>query len=216
MEILELKSVWNAVVEDTISKDSVDEFMVENSIKEDSKSVLTKIKKVMYIKFSIGGLSLIVCSAMLVGSFIEPEKFTFLESIFNLIDNRVFLATIIIFMSAMLSWNFKAFRAINLFETNSSNVKASLARFINIMGQTIKLNIYSGAIFNAMALGWIFYLINNKKSYITGTIETILITTSVFISGVVLFYFLSQYEQKIKFGNYLNQLKSNLEDLQEK
>ena len=27
MEILELKSVWNAVVEDTISKDSVDEFV---------------------------------------------------------------------------------------------------------------------------------------------------------------------------------------------
>ena len=57
MELLELKSVWDVVVEDTISKERVDEFVVEKSIKKDSKSVLAKIKRVMLFKFAFGGLS---------------------------------------------------------------------------------------------------------------------------------------------------------------
>ena len=141
MELLELKSVWDVVVEDTISKERVDEFVVEKSIKKDSKSVLAKIKRVMLFKFAFGGLSLVICLVMLVGSFIDPEQFAFYESIFDVTDNRIFLATIIVFMSAMLSWNFKAFQEIKRFETKTRSVKESLTRFISIMGRTIKLNI---------------------------------------------------------------------------
>ncbi|MGB5820939.1 MAG: hypothetical protein WBG90_15745, partial [Saonia sp.] len=110
MELLELKSVWDVVVAETISKEHVDEFVVAKSIKKDSKTVLAKIKRVMYLKFSVGGLSVILCAALLTGSFIEPEKFTFYESFFDLTDNRIFLVTVIIFMLGMLSWNFRAFR----------------------------------------------------------------------------------------------------------
>tara|TARA_R110002124_G_scaffold251205_3_gene416406 strand:+ start:16351 stop:17004 length:654 start_codon:yes stop_codon:yes gene_type:complete len=215
MELLELKSVWNAVVGETISKDNVDEFVVEKSLKSDSKSVLTKIKRVMYLKFSIGILSLTLSSVMLVGTFIEPTKFSFYERIFDLIDNQVFLATIIVFMSAMLSWNFKAFREIKRFQTKAATIKESLNKFIGIMQRTIKLNVYSGAVFNSIALGWIFYLVNNKKGFVEGTLQTTLIVIMVTILGAVLFYYLSRYEQKVKFGNYLNQLKSNLEELKE-
>ncbi|WP_432410849.1 hypothetical protein [Rasiella sp. SM2506] len=216
MELLELKSVWNAVVDETISKDNVDEFVVEKSIKKDSKSVLAKIRRVMYFKFSLGGLSLLVSFVMLIGSFINPEQFTFYEAIFDLTDNRIFLATIIVFMSAMLSWNFKAFREIKRFETKATTIKESLKKFIHIMGRTIKLNVYSGVTFNSIAFGWIAYLLNNKKGFIEGTFEVTLLVLFVIIISAVVFYFLSRYEQKVKFGNYLNQLKSNLEDLNEK
>lgn len=216
MELLELKSVWDVVVEDTISKERVDEFVVEKSIKKDSKSVLAKIKRVMLFKFAFGGLSLVICLVMFIGSFIEPEKFTFYENIFDLTDNRIFLITIILFMGAMLSWNFKAFREIKYFETNVSSVKESLKRFIAIMGHTIKLNIYSGAAFNSVAFGWICYLANNKKDFVEGTFQIALMVTMATILGAVIFYYLSRYEQKLKFGNYLNRLKSYLKDLQEK
>ena len=216
MELLELKSVWDVVVEDTISKERMDEFVVEKSIKKDSKSVLAKIKRVMFFKFAFGGLSLVICLIMLIGSYANPEKFTFYENIFDLIDNRIFLATIILFMAAMLSWNFKAFREIKHFETKATTVKESLARFISIMGLTIKLNVYSGAAFNSVAFGWICYLANNKKGFVEGTFQIALMVTLVTILGAVIFYYLSRYEQKLKFGNYLNQLKSYLKDLQEK
>jgi len=52
MELLELKSVWNAVIDESNPKDNIDRFVVEKSIKKDSKSVLGKIKRVMYFKFS--------------------------------------------------------------------------------------------------------------------------------------------------------------------
>ena len=153
---------------------------------------------------------------MFIGSFIEPEKFTFYENIFDLTDNRIFLITIILFMGAMLSWNFKAFREIKYFETNVSSVKESLKRFIAIMGHTIKLNIYSGAAFNSVAFGWICYLANNKKGFVEGTFQIALMVTMATILGAVIFYYLSRYEQNLKFGNYLNRLKSYLKDLQEK
>ncbi len=215
MELLELKSVWDVVIEKTISKEHVDEFVVAKSIKKDSKTVLTKIKRVMFLKFFLGGLSLILCVGVLVGSFIEPEKITFYEGIFSLSDIRAFLATVIIFLAGMLSWNFRAFLKIKHFETKAVSVKESLKKFIDIMDKTIKLNIYSGVVFNSLALGWIFYIINNKKEIFTDTVEIVLMTVLIVVLGIVLSFFMNRYEQKIKFGNYLNHLKSNLEDIEE-
>jgi len=215
MELLELKSVWNVVIENTISKEHVDEFIVAKSIKKDSKSLLNKIKRVMYLKFFLGGLTLILCATILVGSFIKSENFTFYPSVFDIIDNRLFLVTIIVFMALMLSWNFKAFREINRFETTASSIKESLSKFIGIMGKTIQLNIYFGTVFNALALGWIFYLINNRKGFFEDSIEVILMTALVTAVGFMLSFFINRFEQKLKFGNYLNQLKSNLKYLDE-
>ncbi|WP_411767290.1 hypothetical protein [Winogradskyella sp. A3E31] len=216
MELLELKSVWKAVVDETISKNNVDELVVEKFIKKDSKSVLVKIKRVMYFKFIFGTLTLLVCFVMLIGSYKNPEQFRFLEPLFSLIDNRIFLATIIVFMTAMLSWNFRAFREIKRFETKTTTIKESLKKFIDIMGKTIKLNVYSGVAFNSAAFGWIAYLVNNRNHFVEGTFKITLLVVLVILFGAVVFYFLSRYEQKVKFGNYLNQLKSNLKDLDEK
>lgn len=216
MELLELKLVWNAVVDQTTSKDNFDELVLEKSIQRDSKSVLAKIKRVMYFKFIFGTLSLLGGGVMLIGSFLNPGQFMFYEPIFDLTDNRIFLATIIVFISAMLSWNFSAFREIKRFETRATSVKQSLGKFIDIMGRTIKLNVYSGAAFNSIALGWIFYLVNSKKGFVEGTFQIALIVILVTILGAVIFHYLSGYEQKVKFGNYLDQLKSNLNDLNEK
>lgn len=216
MELLELKSIWDAVVDETISQEKVDEFVVEKSIKKDSKSVLGKIKRVMYFKFIFGGLTLVGSIVMLIGSFITPEKFTFLENIFDIIDNRIFLANVFLFMSAMLSWNFRAFREIQNFQMRPINVKLSLARFIGIMGQAIKLNVYSSVVFNSIALGWMCYLVNNYKRFVEGTLQISFLVIGVVSISAFIFYFLSRFEQKMKFGNYLNQLRSNFKDLEEK
>ena len=170
MELLELKSLWDIAVEDTISKNSIDEFAVTKTIKKDSRTVLSKIKRVMYWKFLVGGLSLIVCSTTLIGSFVEPEKFTFYESIFDTRDNQTFLITISIFLAVMLTWNLRAFHDIRHFESRVNNVKESLKEIIDIMDKTINLNIYSGVVFNSLALGWIFYLVNNRKEFFTQSI----------------------------------------------
>ena len=216
MELLELKSVWNTVVDEIIPKDTIDTFVLEKSIKKDSKAVLGKIKRVMYFKFIFGTFSIIFGSVLFIGSFINPDKFTFLKTIFSLIDHQIFLVTIIAFMVTMLIWNFRAFYEIKQFESKTTNIKVSLEKFIGIMAKTIKLNVYSSIAFNSVALGWIAYLVNNKKHFIEGTFQTALLVAAVVMVSAITFYFLSNYEQKLKFGNYLNQLKSNLNDLNEK
>jgi len=119
-------------------------------------------------------------------------------------------------MISMLSWNFRAFHEIKQFETKTTNIKVSLEKFIGIMVKTIKLNVYSSIVFNSVALGWIAYLVNNKKHFIEGTFQIMLLVLLVVIFSAIAFYFLSNYEQKVKFGNYLTLLKSNLDDLNEK
>ena len=216
MELLELKSVWNLVIDETMTQDNVDGFVIEKSVKKDSNSISSKIKRVMYFKFMIGGISLLLGFVMLIGSFINPEQFTFYEAIFDLRDNRIFLTTIIVFMSAMLSWNFRAFYEIRRFESRASNVKESLQRLIYIMERTIKLNVYSGVSFNSIALGWICYLVNKKMQFVEGILQAGLLVVFATIIGAIAFYYLTRYEQKIKFGNYVSQLKSILMDLDEK
>lgn len=216
MELLELKSVWKAVIDESILKDTIDTLVVENSIKKDSKSVLGKIKSVMYFKFIFGTFSVLATSVMFIGSFINPDQFTFLETICSLTDNRILLATIIAFMTAMLSWNFRAFGEIKQFERNTTNIKVSLEKFIGIMAQTIKLNVYSSMVFNSVAIGWFAYLLNNTQHFIEGTFQITLVVAVVVMVSAITFYFISSYEQKVKFGNHLDQLKSNLYDLDEK
>ena len=215
MELVELKSIWDVVIEDTISKESIDEFVVAKSIKKDSKTVLAKIKRVMYLKFIIGGFTLLVSVLMFIGSFIMPEKVIFLENIFDLTENRLFLLCIAVFILGMLTVNFLAFKEIKKFDRSTSTIKASLQKFVKIMEDTIKLNIYSGAIFNAMLFTWIFYATAFKDEPFSWEPKGYIVLAVPFVTFILL-YFLGKYEQKLKFGNYVNQLKSNLKDIEEK
>lgn len=215
MEFVELKSVWEAVVEESISKDTIDVYGVEQSISKDSNSVLAKIKRVMYFKFLLGFFFLFLFLFLLLGSFLKPGKFTFYEAILETQDNQIFLVTGILFITAMLSCNYRAFREIIFFEANASNVKESLRRFIGIMEKTIRLNIYISTTFDSIALGWIAYLVNKKAGLVEGAIQLSALVIVAATIGALAFYFVARFNQKVKFGNYLDRLKSNLEDLNE-
>lgn len=213
MELLELKSAWDIIIQETISKNSIDEFVITKSANSRSKTVLSKIKRVMYFKFIFGGLTLLSGIVMVAGLFIAPEKFIFLERIFNLNENRIFLSSVVLFVSGMLFANFLVFRGIINFN-HSINLKSSLQRFIKIMERTIKLNIYSGTIFNTAAITWVFYAFYFKGEPFLWGARLIVLAIVPFITFTAM-YFWSRYEQQLKFGNYLNQLKSNLKDIEQ-
>ena len=207
MELLELKSIWDIVVEDTISKERVDEFLVEKSIKKDSKSVLAKIRGVMYVKFLIGGIFLIIFLLMLLGSILKPVKYGLYSAIFDVTEYRIFLCTGIFFLMGTLSWNIRAFRQIRHFERNSSSIKESLGRFIRIMNKTIKFNVYFSAAFDSIVFGWICYLLNRKIGLVEGSIQVAVLVLLAAILGAFVFFSLARFKQKVKFGNYLDKLK---------
>lgn len=103
MELLELKSVWNSVIEEASSHEYIDENKVANTIKKDSKNILSKIKRVMYFKFVFGSFTLAASALMFIGTFIIPKKVNFLEDVFTITENKLFLSSIIIFISFMLN-----------------------------------------------------------------------------------------------------------------
>ncbi len=214
MELLELKSTWDVIVEDTAAKNFVDDFLVSKSIRKGSKMALAKIKRVMYMKFFLGGASLIYCMVFIVGSYVDPDQFSFLEGIMSLSDNRLLLASAALFLASMLSWNYLAFKEIKQFETKANDLKRSLRKFTKILSRTIKLNIYFGTLFNALAVGWVFYLADNKFAFLEGKGVILIATLGVVVSSAVFFFFLNRYDQKVKFGNHLEALKEDLEDLE--
>ncbi|MGB3468232.1 MAG: hypothetical protein WBA74_23300 [Cyclobacteriaceae bacterium] len=214
MELLELKSVWDVVVKDTIARDHVDDFVVAKVIKKDSKALLSKIKRVMYAKFVLGGVTLVAGIVMVIGLFAEPDKFTFLEKIFSLTENKVFLSSVVLFVAGMLSGNYFAFREIARFNYGV-NLHTSLQRFIKIMEQTIKLNVYSGSIFNSVALTWIFYAFTYRNEPFQWNISGFGSVMIVSVLAFIVMYIISRYEQRLKFGNHLDQLKSQLKEMEE-
>jgi NADH:ubiquinone oxidoreductase subunit 6 (subunit J) len=215
MELLELKSVWDTVINETTKKEQLTEFEVANTIKKDSKNALSKIKRVMYFKFIIGSLTLSISLLMLIGTFVIPEKVNFFEEFFNINENRIFLSSIIIFIGFMLSANYKPFIEIKQFNRSSENIKNSLKRFIVIMEKTIKINIYSGAIINSTLFTWVFYAVAFKTEPFSWNLKGFIFIAVPFIT-FSLFYLLGKYEQKIKFGNHLKKLKSCLKEIEEK
>ncbi|GAB4242690.1 MAG: hypothetical protein Tsb0034_20210 [Ekhidna sp.] len=214
MELLELKSVWDVVVKDTINRDYADEYVVTKVIKKDSKAVLSKIKRVMYAKFVFGGLTLVAGIVMVIGLFVAPNKFTFLNKIFSLTENKVFLSSVVLFVAGMLTANYLAFKQIIRFDYGV-DLRTSLERFIKIMGQTIRLNVYSGAIFNSAAITWVIYAFVYRNEPFQWNIRGLGLVMIVSVLAFIVMYFISRYEQRIKFGNHLDELKSQLKEMEE-
>lgn len=53
MNLVELKSAWDLLQKDIISKDKVEEVKIETSIYSKSKSEISKIKRGLHLKFIV-------------------------------------------------------------------------------------------------------------------------------------------------------------------
>lgn len=214
MKLSELKSTWNALEEEKAPKDTSAILGLERLPKTHSRSTLAKIKRSLLFKLWFAGTTLLISSTILTGSFIRPAKFTFFESFLDLTDNRILLVTMVIFLVIILIGNARAFKEIRSFQTKADTIKVSLAHFIGIMERTIRLNIFTNTAFNTLVVGWIGFLIGQRTG-IFGEVEPLMVPLALGGLGALLFYRLAQYGQQLKFGRYLDQLKSNLKTLKE-
>lgn len=114
----------------------------------------------------------------------------------------------------MLNANYKPFIEIKKFNRSSETIKNSLLQFISIMEKTIKLNIYSGAIFNSTLFTWVFYAVAFKSEPFSWNPKGFVMLAVPFVT-FSLFYLWGKYEQKLKFGNNLSQLKTCLKEIEE-
>ena len=82
------------------------------------------------------------------------------------------------------------------------------------MEKTINYNIYSDALITPIMVCWITYAKIHNHMVVTKLVALIVFFVIPVFTFVVSYY-LQKYVQKIKFGNYIAELKAHLADIEE-
>ncbi len=214
MELIELKSAWDLLQQDIVNNDKVEESKIVTSIHSKSKSEISKIKRVLYLKFVVALLSIVAAIGLALISIINTT-FNPLDFIFSPFESATFFLIMALSISVMVYFNYKAYSQIKSVQSSSLNLKANLESFIGAMKNAIAFNIFSDTIMTPIIATWIYYAYAFKNHQLGFDLRTALLIILPFVIGV-LSYFFQRFMQHLKFGKYLNRLSDYLNSLQKK
>lgn len=212
MELTELKSIWELISADFLTKHSVSEGIVIETIRKKSNTEISKIKRSMLWKLGLGALSTFIIIALLIVTIIESKGFKILRVSLNTTEASMFFGSLALSILVMLWFNYKAYRKIIRFQFLKYNLRESLQAVVDAMETAIKVNIYSDTVLTPIVITWLFYMNyykNRPLEWNNGALYLILLPIAV---GILVLYF-QRFIQKVKFGNYVNNLKAYLESL---
>lgn len=213
MELVELKSIWHLINADINQSNFVDEQIIAETIHKKSETEVGKIRRALQFKLAIGGFVWLLGVGLMIGIFIEPNKFNTLDSIFSPYETIVFYSTLILSLATMLWFNYQAYRNIATAEAQALPLKKSLEVVISGMKKAMKFNIYSDTFMSPIIITWLLYAYAYRGDQFTWDWRILIIVSAPFVIGV-LAYLLQRYMQKLKFGNYVKRLESYLEELE--
>jgi len=214
MDLIALKSAWSLLQKDIISNDKVDESKILNAVHGKSKSVISKIKRGLHLKFIIASLAIIVTIGFAVTSFTN-SSFNPLDFIFSPIESATFFLVMALSVSVMVYFNYQAYRQIKSIQHSSLNLKDNLNGFIKAMRKAIAFNIFSDTFMTPIIFTWFFYAYAFKEHDLGLDIRTALLVIFPILIGL-LSYFFQKFMQRLKFGRYLDRLISYSDTLQKK
>ena len=214
MELIELKSAWDLLQQDIVNNDKVEESKIVTSIHSKSKSEISKIKRVLYLKFVVALLSIVAAIGLALISIINTT-FNPLDFIFSPFESATFFLIMALSISVMVYFNYKAYSQIKSVQSSSLNLKANLESFIGAMKNAIAFNIFSDTIMTPIIATWIYYAYAFKNHQLGFDLRTTLLIILPFVIGI-LSYFFQRFMQHLKFGKYLNRLSDYLNSLQKK
>jgi hypothetical protein len=214
MELIELKSAWDLLQQDVINNDKVEESKIITSIHSKSKSEISKIKRVLYLKFIVASLSIVVAIGLALISFMNT-KFNPLDFIFSPLESSIFFLIMALSISIMVYFNYNAYSQIKDVQSSSSNLKANLESFIEAMKNAIAFNIFSDTVMTPIIATWVYYAYAFKNQLLGFDLRTGLLIILPFVIAI-LSYFFQRFIQHLKFGKYLNRLDGYLNSLQRK
>jgi hypothetical protein len=213
MELVELKSIWHLINADINQGNFVDEQIITETIHKKSETEVGKIRRALQFKLAIGGFVWLLGVGLMIGIFVEPNKFNTLDSIFSPYETIVFYSTLIGSLATMLWFNYQAYRNIATAEAQALPLKKSLEVVISGMKKAMKFNIYSDTFMSPIIITWLLYAYAYRGDQFTWDWRILIIVSAPFVIGV-LAYLLQRFMQKLKFGNYVKRLESYLEELE--
>ena len=210
--MIEIKSAWTLLQEEVIINDMVNENEIFNSVHGKSKSEISKIKRGLHLKFIIALLSVIAAIGLAVTSFTD-SSFNPLDFIFSPVESTIFFLAMALSVSVLVYFNYQAYRQIKGIQHSSLNLKENLRSFIKAMRKAIAYNIFSDAFITPIIFAWVFYAYAFKDHQLGFDLRTALLFVLPVLVGF-LSYFFQKFMQRLKFGRYLDRLKSYLDSLQ--
>jgi len=214
MDLIELKSAWNLLQQDVISKDTVEEDKIMTSVHSKSKSEISKIKRGLHIKFVIASVSIVFAAALAFLSILKPALNP-LDFIFSPLESAAFLGLMAFTLAAMVYFNLRAYSQIEAVESSALNLKENLQNFIGAMKKAIAFNIFSDAFMTPIIFAWLYYAYAFKNQQLDFDLRTALLFILPILIGV-LSYLFQKFIQHLKFGKYLSRLNDYLDSLQKK
>ncbi|MEQ9467934.1 MAG: hypothetical protein RLN88_11020 [Ekhidna sp.] len=214
MELVELKSIWHLINADISKNDFVEDKILIETIHMKSETEVGKIRRALLFKLVIGGLVTLVGAALLMGIFIAPQKFNTLDFMFSPKETILFYCTLIVSLTAMLLFNYRAYQKVDAAETQALPLKKSLDMVIEAMKKAMNFNIYSDAFMSPVIITWLFYGYAYREDSFSWDWRMLVLAISPFVIGVFAFY-VQRYSQKLKFGNYVNKLETYRDELLE-
>jgi hypothetical protein len=212
MNLVELKSAWNLLQEDVLSKDKIDEAEILTSIHRKSTSEISKIKRGLHIKFVMATFSILAAAALAILPLIEPAVNP-LDFIFSPNETAAFLGIMALTLAAMVIFNLRAYKQIEAVESSALNLKDNLYQFIGAMEKAIAFNIYSDTIVTPIIAMWAYYAYAFRNNPFDTDLRTALLFILPILAGL-LSYIVGRFIQQIKFGKYLDRLNGYLDSLQ--
>jgi len=212
MDIIELKSVWNLLQQDIISKDRVEVNKIMASIHSKSKSEISKIKNSLHFKFIIASLSIVAAISLAIATILKPT-INPLDFVFSPLESVLFFIIMAISVAVMVFFNYRAYIQIRDIQQSDLNLKDNLKNFIKAMKKAIAFNIFSDTLMTPILAAWLYYAYAFKNQSLGFDFRTLLLFLLPILIGLFS-YFLQRFVQHLKFGKYLNRLSAYSKSLE--
>ena len=203
MELDEFKSVLKLKLEAGATRRSASE--LEQYVQRKAQSLITKVKRSMVFEFIFG----ILCMAIFTWAFFR----------YTSIYTRFFAALTVVFCIFLIGYLVRLLRKITFYENSFPSVKESLQQVIDILQRFTKLYFRLSMLTLPVAflLGLIMGYLDISQQGLSPHFQWtkgILFYTGVFVFWSALMYFFSKWYIKKLYGNYMEQLKARLKDLE--
>lgn len=212
MDIIELKSVWNLLQQDIISKDRVEENKIMASIHSKSKSEISNIKNSLHFKFIVASLSILAVISLVIATSLNPALNP-LDFVFSPFESVLFFMIMALSVAVMMFFNYRAYIQIRDIQQSDLNLKENLTGFINAMKKAIAFNIFSDTLMTPILATWLYYAYAFKNQSLGFDFRTTLLFLLPIPIGLFS-YFLQRFVQHLKFGKYLNRLSAYSKSLE--
>jgi hypothetical protein len=203
MELDELKSVLKARLEANAATRSVTE--LEQYVGRKATSVITKIKRNMIYEFILGALCMAVC----VWAFYRYPSLCF----------RFPCVLAILICAFQMIYMIRLSRKISSFEKTSFSVKENIQQVLEILRKFTRIyfQLTIAMLLAAFLLGLVIGYLDVLQQGLANSFKWgrgILFYTGCYFLWTIFMYFFSKWYIKKLYGNYLEQLKAQLKDLE--